>query len=108
MGYNRGPKQKIHEKNVQYLATAIVSAERLLDYGNEAGYQRRTTKAPNTGGKIYKPSGHRNGIPNRPNRSNDRPSGWTDRPPQNNQAGTSRGSYPSKKPPDDTFTMPVV
>ena len=74
-------KTKVHEKKVQDLATAIASAERLLDYGNEAGYQRRTTQAPNTGGKTYNPPGHRNGSPNRPNESNDRPSGWTNRPP---------------------------
>ena len=74
-------KTKIHKKKVQDLATAIASAERLLDYGNEAGYQRRTTLAPNTRGKTYKPPGHRNGSPNRPNESNDRPSGWTNRPP---------------------------
>ena len=44
-------KTKIHEKKVQDLATAIASAERLLDYGNEASYQRKTTHALNTGGK---------------------------------------------------------
>ena len=49
-----GQKKKIHEKKVQDLATAISNAERLLDYGNEAGYQRRTTQAPNTGDKIDK------------------------------------------------------
>ena len=48
-------KTKIHEKKVQDLATAIASAERLVDFGNEASFQRRTTQAPNTGGKTYKP-----------------------------------------------------
>ena len=92
-------KTKIHEKKVQDLATAIANSERLLDFGNEASFQRRTTQAPNTGGKTYKPPGHRNECSNRPNGSNDRPSGWTDRPPQNNQAGTSRGPYPQKNYP---------
>ena len=32
-------KTKIHEKKVQGLATAIASAERLLDFGNEASFQ---------------------------------------------------------------------
>ena len=74
----------IYEKNVRDLATAIVSAERLLDFGNEASFQRKTTRAPNTGGKTYKPPGHWNEGPNRMNESNDTPSEWTDRPPQNN------------------------
>ena len=99
MGYNRGPKQKIHEKKVQDLATAIASAERLQDFGNEASFQRKTTQAPNTGGKTYRLPSHRNEGPNRMNGSNDRPSGWTDRPSQNNQAGTTRGPYPQKNYP---------
>ena len=31
-------KTKIHEKKVQDLATAIASAERLLDFGNKASF----------------------------------------------------------------------
>ncbi|XP_022927092.1 uncharacterized protein LOC111434028 [Cucurbita moschata] len=89
-------KTKLHEKKVQDLATTIASAERLQDYGSGASYQRKTIQAPNTGGKTYKPPGYRNGSPNRPNRNNDRPSGWTNRPPQNNQMGTSRGPYPQR------------
>ena len=58
-------KTKLHENKVQTLATAMVCAERLLDCGNEVGSQRRMTPAPNTGGKTYKPPGHRNGSPNR-------------------------------------------
>ncbi|XP_022972954.1 uncharacterized protein LOC111471473 [Cucurbita maxima] len=92
-------KTKLHENKVQTLAAAMACAERLLDYGNEAGSQRRITPAPNTGGKPYKPPSHRNGSPNRPNGGNDRPSGWTDRPPQNNQAGTSRGPYHQRNHP---------
>ena len=74
-------KTKIHKKKVKDLATAIASAERLLDFGNKASYQRRTTQASNTEGKTYEPPGHRNGSSNRPDGSNDRPSGWTNRPP---------------------------
>ena len=92
-GLQQWAKTKIHEKKIEDLATAIASAERLLDYGNEASYQRKTTQAPNSGGKTYRLSGHRNGSPNRPNGSNDRPSGWIDRSPKNNQTGTSRGPY---------------
>ncbi|XP_022975706.1 uncharacterized protein LOC111475733, partial [Cucurbita maxima] len=92
-------KTKLHENKVQTLAAAMACVERLLDYGNEAGSQRRITPAPNTGGKPYKPPSHRNGSPNRPNGGNDRPSGWTDRPPQNNQAGTSREPYHQRNHP---------
>ena len=92
-------KTKIHEKKVQDLATAIASVERLLDFGNEASFQRRTTQAPNTGRKTYRTPGHRNEGPNRLNGSNVRSSGWTDRSPQNNQGGTSRGPYPQKNYP---------
>ena len=98
-GLQSWAKTKIHEKKVQDLATAIVSTERLLDFGNEASFQRRTTQAPNTGGKTYRPPSHRNEGLNRLNISNERPSGRTDRPPQNNQAGTSRGPYPQKNYP---------
>ena len=54
---------------------------------------------PKHWGKTYRSLGHRNEGPNRLNGSNDRSSGWTDRPPQNNQAGTSEGSYPQKNYP---------
>ena len=45
-GLQSWAKTKIHEKKVQDLATAIASAERLLDFGNKASFQRRTTQAP--------------------------------------------------------------
>ena len=50
-GLQTWAKTKIHEKKVQDLATAIASTERLLDYGNEVSYQRKTTQALNTGAK---------------------------------------------------------
>ena len=92
-------KTKIYEKKVQDLATAIASAERLLDFENEVSFQRKTTQTPNTGGKGYKLPCHRNEGPNRTNGSNERPNRWVNRPPQNNQAGTSRGPYPQKNYP---------
>ena len=45
-------KTKLHENKVQTLAAAMACAERLLDYGNKVGSQRRTTPAPNIGCKT--------------------------------------------------------
>ena len=57
-GLQSWTKTKIYEKKVQDLATAIASAERLLDFGSEASFPRKTTQTPNTRGKAYKPPSH--------------------------------------------------
>ena len=62
-------------------------------------FSTKNNTGPKHWGKTYKPLDHRNEGPNRPNGSNDIPSGWADRPPQKNQTGTSQGPYPQKNYP---------
>jgi len=74
-------RTKLYEQKVQDLASALATAERLLDYSGDQTPQKKTTAPPNTGYKATK--------------SNPPKSFNSERKPQAPGTGPSRGPYPA-------------